>query len=122
MRRDIFLECRTAIDLAGRIVKASKDVAREDIGIVCRADKEIFSVCTRENEGVYLAKEMSVEYMWKPEKELDDNVVLALAKAYNLGQPKGAFTKDCISRVECEKGYFVFNISTLEVLEVKIVY
>jgi hypothetical protein len=114
------LSVHVAIDLAGRITKASKDVKREDVGVVIRQDREFFSVCTRENEQVYMEKDMKVIYPWNPAVRVDDKIILALAEAYNVGKPEGIFTKDNISRVECERGYFVLNNETIIVSEVKI--
>jgi hypothetical protein len=120
LARDIDLSVHVAIDLAGRIVRASQDVAREDIGIVFRADREVFSVCTRENENVYIAKDMSVLYPWERDY-LDGKTVLAIAQAACVGQVKAVRAAvDLLNHayIEAEHGHVLVNRSNLKVVEV----
>jgi hypothetical protein len=121
-RLDVDLSVHVAIDLAGRIVRASSDVNRGDIGVVIRGEREFFSVCTRENENVYIAKEMSVVYPWR-ESFLEDQVIAALAKVAGIGTPKGVYGEGVgLTRIEAEHGHLIFDYNTLNVVEIKIAY
>jgi hypothetical protein len=120
-RIDSDLSVHAAIDLAGRIVRASEQVNREDIGVVIRQSREFFSVCTKENEGVYVAKDMEVIYPWKPAGELDDKLVATIASLACIGKVKGIYCDLEVagySRIEAEHGHVLINRETLEVSEI----